>query len=464
LTAPRTFARHAPDFRGVRALVVGLGKSGIAAARLLADRGARVQAADRRPADELQAAEQALLGSGVDLIAGGHPPSLVEEADLVVTSPGVPTDAPVLAAARAAGIPVWAEVELAFRFLRGRVVGVTGSNGKSTTTSMIGTVLRNGGVPGGTGGNLGTPLSVLLAEDGPAAVHAVELSSFQLEWVDAFRAQVGVVVNFSPDHLDRHGSLDAYAAAKARLLDTQEPEDAAVLNADDPESRRFERHLRGRLFSFSTRGPVARGAGIEDGMLALRGIPGLPGPVSLLPAASLPVPGEHNLANALAAGLACALAGVPGGAIARGLATFQALPHRLQKVGAVRGVDYYDDSKATNLDATARALASFPPGSVHLILGGKDKGADWHSLAALARRHARRILLVGEAASVIRRALEGVVPLEDCGTVQAAVRAAARTAAPAEVVLLAPGCASFDQYRSFEERGDDFARAVIALA
>jgi UDP-N-acetylmuramoylalanine--D-glutamate ligase len=464
LTAPATFARHEPDLQGIRALVVGLGKSGIAAARLLAARGARVRAADRRAAEELATVGQALSGCGVELIAGGHPPILAEGADLVVTSPGVPADTPVLAAARAAGVPVWAEVELAFRFLRGRVVGVTGSNGKSTTTSMIGNVLRTAGIPGGAGGNLGTPLSTLLGEDGPDAVHAVELSSFQLEWVDAFRARVGVLVNFSPDHLDRHGSLGAYAAAKARLLDTQEPEDAAVLNADDPESRRFEAHVRGQHFSFSTRGPVARGAGIEDGMLALRGIPGQPGPVPLLRVASLPVPGEHNLANALAASLACALVGVPGPAVAQGLASFQALPHRLQKVRSVHGVDYYDDSKATNLDATARALASFPAGSVHLILGGKDKGAEWHRLAPLARLHARRVLLVGEAAPVIRRALGGVVPLEDCGTVQAAVQTAARSAAPAEIVLLAPGCASFDQYRNFEERGDDFARAVTALA
>ncbi len=464
MTAPRTFARHAPELGNVRVLVVGLGKSGIAAAHLLAARGARVQAADRRSAGELAAVEQALAGSGVEVVGGGHPATLAEGAELVVTSPGVPADTQVLAAARAAGIPVWSEVELAFRFLRGRVVGVTGSNGKSTTTSMIGTILRTAGLRGGTGGNLGTPLSTLLAEDGPDAVHAVELSSFQLEWVEAFRAQVGVVVNFSPDHLDRHGSLGAYAAAKARLLDTQEPGDAAVLNADDPESRRFEPHVRGQLFSFSTRGPAPRGAGIENGMLVLRGIPGEPAPVSLLPAASLPVPGEHNVANALAAGLACALAGVASESIARGLATFQALPHRLQKVGSVRGVDYYDDSKATNLDATARALASFPPHSVHLILGGKDKGGDWTSLASLARRHARRILLVGEAAPLIRRALEGVVPLQDCGTVQDAVRTAAQTAGPAEIVLLAPGCASFDQYRNFEERGDDFARAVTALA
>jgi len=464
LTPTRTFAAHEPDLREARALVIGLGKSGIAASRLLSARGAHVRAADRRVAAELASAGQALQGTGVDILAGGHPAELAEGVDLVVTSPGVPADTPVLAAARAAGIPVWAEVELAFRFLQGRVIGVTGSNGKSTTTSMTGTILRAAGVRGGTGGNLGTPLSVLLEDDGPDAVHAVELSSFQLEAIETFRATVAVLVNFSPDHLDRHGSLNAYAAAKARLLETQEPGDVAVLNADDPESRRFDAAVRGQGFSFSTRGPVARGAGLEEGTLVLRGLPGRPGPEALLPAASLPVPGEHNVANALAAGLACALAGVPGPAIARGLAGFQALPHRLQKVGSARGVDYYDDSKATNLDATARALASFPPGSVHLILGGKDKGADWDSLAPLVRRQARRILLVGEAAPVIRRALDGIVPVDDCGTVQAAVRAAAANARPTEVVLLAPGCASFDQYRNFEERGDDFVRAVAGLA
>jgi UDP-N-acetylmuramoylalanine--D-glutamate ligase len=464
VSPPRTFAAHEPDLGDARVLLLGLGKSGIAAARLLAQHGARVRAADRRQAPELSAAETALAGTGVEILPGGHPAQLAESADLVVTSPGVPADTPVLAAARAAGVPVWAEVELAFRFLRGRVIGITGSNGKSTTTAMTGAVLRAAGVPGGTGGNLGTPLASLLSEDREGAVHAVELSSFQLEWIEEFRASVAVVVNFSPDHLDRHGSLGAYAAAKARLLETQSAEDAAVLNADDAGSCRFESFVRGRAYRFSTRGRVERGASLEGGMLVLRGTPGLEGESPLLPAASLPVPGEHNVANALAAALACALVGVPGEAIARGLAGFQALPHRLQRVGSVRGIDYYDDSKATNLDATARALASFPPSSVHLILGGKDKGADWSSLAPLAGRQALQILLVGEAAAVIRRALAGVVPLKDCGTVQAAVRCAAEAARPSEVVLLAPGCASFDQYRNFEERGDDFARAVAGLA
>jgi UDP-N-acetylmuramoylalanine--D-glutamate ligase len=444
--------------------VIGLGKSGIAAAKLLAERGALVRAADLRPRGELAAAAAALAGSAVEILAGGHAPTLVEAADLVVTSPGVPAQAPVLAAAREAGLPVWAEVELAFRFLQGRVIGITGSNGKSTTTAMTGSVLRAAGLPGGTGGNLGTPLASLLTQDDPNAVHAIELSSFQLEGISTFRARVAVMVNLSPDHLDRHGSLEAYAAAKARLLETQETEDAAVLNADDPESRRFERTVRGRAFHFSTREAVTRGACVEGGMLVLRGVPGHPGTLSLLPVSSLPVPGEHNVANALAAALACALVGVPAEGIARGLAGFQALPHRLQKVARVGSVDYYDDSKATNLDATARALASFAPASVLLILGGKDKGADWRSLAPLAQRQARKVLLVGEAAPVIRGALDGLLPLEDCGTVPVAVRAAAASARPGDVVLLAPGCASFDQYRNFEERGDDFARAVAGLA
>jgi UDP-N-acetylmuramoylalanine--D-glutamate ligase len=464
MRATRRFAEHEPDLAGARALVLGLGKSGQAAARLLAARGAAVTAADQRPDGELAEVRAELEGAAIAVHSGGHPASLAGEADLVVTSPGIPADVPVLAAARAGGVPVWAEVELAFRFLRGRILGITGSNGKSTTTAMAEAALRAAGIPGGCGGNLGTPLTSLLPLDAPDAVHAVELSSFQLEGISTFRAAVAVMVNLSPDHLDRHGSLRAYASAKARLLETQEAEDAAVLNADDPESRRFEGSVRGRAFRFSAERAVDRGACLEAGSLVLRGVPGLPEVAPLLAARDLPVPGEHNVANALAAGLACALSGAPPAAIAAGLSGFRALPHRLQRVATLGDVAYYDDSKATNLDATVRAVGSFPEASVHLILGGKDKGADWTALAPLARRHVRRILLVGEAAPVIRRALQGVVPLVDCGTVAEAVRTGSTGARPGEVVLLAPGCASFDQYRNFEERGDDFARAVAALA
>lgn len=453
-------SRKEPRLAALRVVVVGLGRSGLAATRLLASKGAAVLVADRRDEADLAGAPAAARLAGAALRLGGHPPELASRADLIVCSPGVPAEEPLLAAARRLGIPVWGEVELAFRFCHGHIVGVTGSNGKSTTTAMIGKILRTCGVPGGTGGNLGTPFTELLAEDGADAVHALELSSFQLETIDLFRAEVAVVLNLSPDHLDRYPSYDAYASAKARLLETQGVMGHAILNADDPESARFAGSVRGRLVRFSTRAELERGAFLHRGRIVVRTEDG---EEEILPASDLPVPGEHNVANALAAALACRIVGCSAAAIARGLRSFRALPHRLQHVGTLDGVSFYDDSKATNLDAAARALASFPPSTVLLILGGKDKGADWPSLAPLVRRHARLVLLVGQAASRIRAGLDGAAPFVDCGTVGAAVREGFRLARPGDVVLLAPGCASFDQYRNFEERGDDFRRAVESL-
>jgi len=433
--APSPPTARAPHLEGLRIVVLGLGRSGLAAVRLAASKGARVIAADLRSEDDLAAAAGEARSMGAEVLSGGHPPTLVEGADLVVISPGVPQDAPILVEARLRQVPVWGEVELAWRYCRGRVLGITGTNGKSTVTSMAGTILRAAGIPGGTGGNLGTPLSELLAEDAPEAVHAVELSSFQLESTDSFHADGAVVVNLSPDHLDRYATFDDYVAAKARLLEGQEPDGFAILNADDPQSARLMSLVRGELYRFSTRETVERGGWIRDGVLTLN-LGGREEPI--LATAELPVRGDHNLANA-------------------------ALPHRLEHVGAVGGVDFYNDSKATNLDAAIRALLSFEPGTVHLILGGRDNGADWASLAPHLRRHARRILPVGEAADTIRKALADSAEMEPCGTVAAAVRVGLENARPGDVVLLSPGCASFDQYRNFEERGDDFRSVVEAL-
>lgn len=456
----RSLTVRDPRLEGLAVLVVGLGRSGLAAARLAASKGARVTVADRRLAHELGDAAVAARSLGCEVRPGGHPPELARDADLLVLSPGVPSSTPVAQEARRLGVPVWAEVELAFRFCRGRVLGVTGSNGKSTTTSMAGGILRAAGVPGGTGGNLGTPFAELLDQDGPDAVHAVELSSFQLETVDAFHAAVAVVLNLSPDHLDRYPSFDAYGSAKARLLETQTPDEAAVLNGDDPESARFAASVRGRGYRFSISGDVEAGACVRDGQIVLRTERG---DDSVMAVADLSVPGDHNLANALAAALACRLCGCAPAAIAAGLRGFRALPHRLEFVATFDGVGFYNDSKATNLDAALRALRSFPAKRVHLILGGKDKGADWAAVAPEVGDRARRVLLVGEAAPVVRAALERSVPLEDCDTVRTAVRVGFEGAAPGDVVLLAPGCASFDQYRNFEERGADFRRAVEGL-
>jgi UDP-N-acetylmuramoylalanine--D-glutamate ligase len=460
MTAPTLTARE-PDLRGLRVLVVGLGTSGLAAARLAVARGGRVTVADQRDEAALGEAAAAVRRLGAALCDGGNPPELAGEADLIVVSPGVPWESPLLAKARGLGVPVWGEVELAARYCRGRIVGITGSNGKSTTTSMAGTILRSAGVPGGTGGNLGTPLADLLAFDAPDAVHAVELSSFQLEHVEAMRPFVAVVLNLSPDHLDRYAAYEDYARAKARLLELQRGDQHAVLNADDPESERFVTSVRGVPHRFSTRKEVERGAFVRGGRIVLR--TDACGEEEVMDASALPVPGEHNLANALAAALACRLAGVAPEDLSRGLGAYRSLPHRLEKVAELDGVNFYNDSKATNLDATARALEAFPAGKVHLIAGGKDKGADWSTLEPLVRRHVRRLLLIGRAAPAIRKGLSGAATILDCGTVREAVRQGYERAAPGDVVLLAPGCASFDQYRNFEERGRDFVEAVEAL-
>ena len=457
----RTFPAQMPDLEGVRVLVVGLGKSGLAAARLAASHGARVLVTDRRSERELGAVVARARDVGATVHAGGHPPALAAEADLIVISPGVPPTIELLEHARRFDLPIWGEVELAAHFCRGRVVGVTGSNGKSTVTALAGHVLRGAGVPGGTGGNLETPFADLLALDGPDAVHAVELSSFQLETVETLRPEVAIVLNLSPDHLDRYPSLEAYGRAKARLLEVQRPEGFALLNADDEPSRVFREHVRGRLHLFSTREPVEHGAYMRDGRLVLITEHGEDDPID---AAELPLAGEHNLSNALAAALACRLVGVEPDAIAEGLRSFAPLPHRLQHVRSVGGVTFYNDSKATNPASTACALSSFGHGRVHLILGGRDKGADWTELEEPLRCHARQVLLVGEAAPALKRRFEGAVPMTDCDTVGRAVEAAFEAAETGDVVLLAPGCASFDQYESFEQRGEDFVRRVGALA
>jgi len=453
-------AARDPDLSGLRVLVVGLGKSGLAAVRLARERGARVTVTDRRPEGELGSAAEEARRLGAEVYGGGHPPGLVAETDLVVVSPGVASSAPLLQAARELTLPVWSEIELAGRFCHGRVVGITGSNGKSTVTSMIGAILRDAGYSGGTGGNLDTPFSDLLDDDAPDAVHALELSSFQLEAVERFHPQVAAILNLAEDHLDRHESYEEYARAKARLLELQCGEDAAVLNADDPESERFLLHVRGRLHRFSTRSEPDPGAFVRGGRLVLRCADA---EFELLPVSALSLPGEHNLSNALAAALCCKLVGCANDAIDRGLAAFRPLPHRLEPAGSVGGVAFYDDSKATNPAAAARALATFAAGSVQLILGGLDKGADWTPLRDLLPIHARRVLLVGEASEMLRAELSGTVPLVECGTVERAVRSGFENAQAGDTVLLAPGCASFDQFPGFAARGEAFRRAVARL-
>jgi UDP-N-acetylmuramoylalanine--D-glutamate ligase len=459
-----------------RALVYGLGASGRAASRLLLSLGVPVLAVDARPAEALDAelVEGGLAGAeGFELRAGGEPEALPEGVDAVVVSPGVPLERPLLEDARRRGVPVLAEVELAFPFLDGPVVAVTGSNGKSTTTALAGAMLREAGFEAAVCGNIGPPLSSQVdparpvrgaagATGRPVRVFVVELSSFQLSGIDRFRPRAAAFLNLAPDHLDRHGGLEAYAAAKRRIFENQQPADTAVVNADDPVTRETAVHSRKRLFS--RRGPVPDGCWLsrhEEGDRVLeRNGRGGADEIELFRAADSPLPGAHNLENAMAAALLARALGATPEDCRRALASFRGLPHRMERVAEAGGVAWFDDSKGTNPAATLGCLEGFADGTVHLILGGRNKGADFREMAPAVARKAARVYLVGEAAAELEDALHGKVPLSRSGTVARAVAEAAERARPGEAVLLSPACASFDQFRDFNERGDVFQRLV----
>ena len=439
-----------------RVLVYGLGLSGRAAARLLRSRGVAVTVADRRRREDLELGELA-ADRGVELLLGAEPSDLPADVEALVLSPGVPLDRPLVAAARRRRLPILAEVELAFRCLDGPVLGITGSNGKSTTTALTGALLEACGYAVEVCGNIGRPLADCV--DGPAGrLFVAELSSFQLETVSRFRPRAAALLNLSADHLDRHADVGLYGAAKRALFARQTAADVAVLNADDPAVA--ELALAARRRWFSRRGPVADGCYLA-GERVVEVEPGGE-PTELFRRDELPLAGEHNLENAMAAALLARAAGAPADRLRSGLASFQGLPHRLEKVASVDGVDWYNDSKATNLSSAARSLEGFADRSVHLILGGRHKGADPRQIAAPVARKAARLYFIGESAELFRDALGEATPGEMCGDLATAMAAAAANARSGEVVLLSPACASFDQYENFERRGDEFRRRARA--
>ena len=447
------------ELRGKRVLVVGLARTGVATALFCEARGARVTATDTMASSELTGAAAKLSSAGIALELGGHRRESFLDADLIVPSPGVPFEQPDLVAARKNGIEVWSEIELAWRFLRGRLVAITGSNGKTTTTALTGHILKSAGLPVLVGGNIGTPLIALVAESNEASIAVVEVSSFQLEAIVAFRPDVSVYLNLTPDHIDRHGSMEGYAAAKARVFENQKREDAAVMNADDEASARYA-PSRPRVYWFSRKKEVARGAFVRgDDIVFCDG----DAEARLASRAEIPLRGQHNLENVLAAATAACLAGAAPAAIAEGVRTFPGVEHRLQFVAEIAGVQFFNDSKATNVDATEKALEAFP-GNLLVILGGKDKGSDYRPLRPLLERGARRAFLIGAAAEKIAGQIEGAVPLERSGTLERAVHAAFEAARPGDIVLLAPACASFDQFQSFEHRGRVFVELVRELS
>jgi UDP-N-acetylmuramoylalanine--D-glutamate ligase len=446
------------DLAGKRVLVVGLARTGIAASLFAAGYGAIVTASDEKPEIELSDAAARLRAAGIRLEFGAHAPAAFLNQDLIILSPGVPAKLPLLEQARSRGIPVWSEIELAWRFLRGKLVAVTGSNGKTTTTALIAHILKSAGVPTLVGGNIGTPLLSLVESSTDSSVTVAEVSSFQLEAIDTFRPEIGVLLNLTPDHLDRHASFEQYAAAKMRMFDNQLDRDAAVLNADDPEVARRMLH-RPQIYWFSRQKRVAQGAFLRDGQIVFRDGGS---EIAVARRDQIPLRGEHNVENVLASCAVACLAGAAPAAIAAAVASFRAVEHRLEFIAEIAGVSYFNDSKATNVDAARKAIEAFP-GSLIVILGGTDKGSPYTPLREPLQARAKAALLIGAAAGKIAADLGGVVPCLQVGTMERAVELAAGSARPGDIVLLAPACSSFDQFENYEHRGRVFKQLVAKL-
>jgi UDP-N-acetylmuramoylalanine--D-glutamate ligase len=451
--SPSTFS-----VTGRKVVVVGAARSGIAAAALLVRRGATVTLTDTRAEID---AEAELRDAGVSLELGGHSPDTMLGADLIVLSPGVPPSQPVLAQARAAGVPVMGELELASRWLRGRIVAITGTKGKSTTTTLTGRMLEAGGHRVLVGGNIGRALSAQVDQSTDDTIHVVETSSFQLESADTFHPWIAVLLNFSPDHLDRHADIAEYAAAKARIFANQTTGDWAVLNADDQASHALAQDARSQRLLFATERALPDGIAIDGNAIVRRRRGGAD--QVLVPLSAVKLLGRHLLADVLAAAAVASIAGVEPEAMTRAVEGFTGLEHALEPAGEIGGVRFVNDSKATNVEAAQRAIESFGPGLV-AIIGGRFKGGDFGDLRdALRERHAS-VVAIGEAAPLVRDALTATVPVHTAPDMVSAVRTAFALASPGDTVVLAPACSSFDMFRDYAERGRVFKGEVAKLA
>lgn len=451
--------RPGVELEGKRVLVVGQARTGLVTSVFCSAYGARVTAVDEKSESEFAENVAKLRSAHVALEFGPFRPGTFTNQDLIIVSPGVPAKIPVLQLARTRKIPVWSEIELAWRLLRGKLVAITGSNGKTTTTALVGHILQSAKIPVLVGGNIGTPLLARVEASSDSTVTVAEVSSFQLETIEAFRPDVGVLLNLTPDHIDRHGSFEEYARAKQRLFENMLDRDAAVLNADDPQvAQRGPHHAQ--IYWFSRQKRVAAGTFLRDDQIIFRreGTEDV-----LMRRGDIPLRGEHNLENVLAAATAAILAGAPVGTIESGVRTFPGVEHRLEFVTEIRGVAFYNDSKATNVDATLKAIDAFP-GALFVILGGKDKGSDYAPLREPLSKKARLVLLIGAAADKIAGQLEDAAPIEHAGTLERAIASAFEKAKPGDTVLLAPACASFDQFENFEHRGRVFKEFVAQLA
>ncbi|SEL49523.1 UDP-N-acetylmuramoylalanine--D-glutamate ligase [Stigmatella aurantiaca] len=448
---------------GQKVLVFGLAKSGVAAIRLLCAHGAQVTALDERDAAALGAVAGELQALGVTLVHGPVPPGLLESQRLIVVSPGVPLARPELRAAREAGVPIWGEIELAWRFLaKVPLFGITGTNGKSTTTALTGELFARGGGRTFVGGNLGRPFSeAALTPDGWDAL-VVELSSFQLEGIQGMRARGAALLNLTPDHIDRYESHAAYGQAKTRIFLNQAAGDFAVVNVDDPDVVALARQAKAPVYGFSVTGKPVGALALAGLAVAQQGGFRLDFLGEAYTLTNRALRGAHNAQNAMAATLLARLGGVPREAVQAGLEGYPGLPHRLESVRVLDGVEWVNDSKATNVDSVLVALRAFP-GNLLLIAGGKGKGAPYQPMVDEGRGKVTAVLTIGQDAELLAAAYQGVAPVHACGTLDVAVRRARELARQGDTVLLSPACASYDQFKNFEDRGETFKRLVKAL-
>ena len=434
-------------------LIVGFGVTGIATARFLINRGAFVTVADQKKEQELGFEEPLISDLGIRMEPGAHRIETFEKTDLIVVSPGVPHTIEPIIKAKERGVPVMGEIELASRFIAEPIIAVTGTNGKTTTTTLLGKMLEDSGLKVFVGGNIGNPLIAYADREEKAEIVVIEVSSFQLDTIDTFRANMAILLNITEDHMDRYSDLNAYAKSKARIFENQRYDDTAVLNGSDPVVRSLSRDILSRKVFFSSK--KEKGVTISDeSIISQENISRL--------LADFRLPGKHNIENAAAASLAALAAGGTFEGVQTALRKFKGLSHRLEYIDTLNGVDFFDDSKATNVDSVAKALETFER-PVVLIMGGRNKGSKFHTLRDLIDRHTKELIVIGEAKEDIKAELGDSKPVETATTMEDAVFKAYNAAKPGDIVLLSPACASFDMYNSYAQRGEDFCRAVAKL-
>ncbi|NIM97319.1 MAG: UDP-N-acetylmuramoyl-L-alanine--D-glutamate ligase [candidate division Zixibacteria bacterium] len=443
-----------------RISVLGMARSGLACAKLLKETGAEVFVSEIRGKELLSAEISQLKEMGIDFETGGHSAKAIIDKDFIVTSPGIPLSIPILTQAQNQGIPIFSEIEVAFWLTDAKIIGITGSNGKTTTVTLVGEILREDKREYRVGGNIGIPLSAIVEEVSPDGFLVLELSSFQLERIEEFKPYISSVLNITPDHLDRHPDLQSYTEAKLRILENQGEDDFAVLNADDQNTLRLASFGKCRKTFFSVKEELESGVFVREGKVVSR----WKGEESeIIGIREIGIKGPHNLSNASAACAISSILGVDTGSMNRALRGFRGVEHRLEQVGVISGVNFINDSKATNVESVWYALQSVNP-PIILIAGGKDKGGDFSKLRELVQKNVKALILLGQAKEKIKDALGDLVPTFDSGSLGEAVRLSLEQASDKDTVLLSPGCASFDMFRDYQHRGEVFKSTVRGLS